>query len=351
MEKSRDWKSGNEEPRFIDIMLDDWFKRSFGEERNKRLLLALLNLLLPDKEIEDVTYMGTEHVSPLPGNKNVRIDVECVSKDGSRFMVEMQKEQQDYFAERMLYYSTFAVQKQENHGQDTYWFMPVYVIGLMNFRLHDEPGTVEYRYRLQREGSDEVMTNRLTYIFIELPNHRSMDDPAATRLDRFCYYLRSMASLRTRPDSNGDELIELLLDSADFTKFTPEERVKYQYEMTTERDRRNQETFKINKAREEERAKRNMEIAENLQALGMNAEFIEKAIGKSEEEVRAKHQNEITTERDRRNQETFKINKALAEERTRRNMEIAKNMLALGISVELIEKSTGLSEDTIKDLQ
>lgn len=277
MENSRDWKRGNEEPRFIDIMLDDWFKRSFGEERNKRLLLALLDLLLPDKEIEDVSYMGTEHVSPLPGNKNVRIDVECVSRDGSRFIVEMQKEQQEHFAERMLYYSTFAVQKQEASGDD-YGFMPVYVIALMNFREHDEPGTVEYRYRLQREGRDELMTDRLTYIFLELPNHRAMDDPEATRLDRFCYYLRTMASLRARPESSGDELIELLLDSADFTKFTPEERVKYQYDMTTERDRRNQEAFKVNKALEEGRAEgrqeRNLEIAKSMLAKGYAAEDI-----------------------------------------------------------------------------
>ena len=202
---------------------------------------------------------------------------------------------------------------------------------------------MEYRYRLQREGSDEVMTDRLTYIFIELPNHRSMDDPAATRLDRFCYYLRSMASLRTRPDSNGDELIELLLDSADFTKFTPEERVKYQYEMTTERDRRNQETFKINKALAEQREK----LVKSMQALGIDAELIEKAIEKSEKEVREKHQYEMTTERDRRNQETFKINKALE----KRNMEIAKNMLSKGYAAEDIADITGLPIDEIEKLR
>ena len=90
-----------------------------------------------------------------------------------------------------------------------------------------------------------------------------------------------MASLRTRPDSNGDELIELLLDSADFTKFTPEERVKYQYEMTTERDRRNQETFKINEAIKK--------IAKNLLAKGYPLEDIADATGISVEDLKNLH--------------------------------------------------------------
>ena len=90
-----------------------------------------------------------------------------------------------------------------------------------------------------------------------------------------------MASLRTRPDSNGDELIELLLDSADFTKFTPEERVKYQYEMTIERDRRNQETFKINKALAEQREK----FARSLLADGMSVEKVSQYTGLTESEI------------------------------------------------------------------
>lgn len=274
-------ETGNEGPRFIDIMLDDWFKRSFGEERNKRLLLALLNLILPERKICDVTYVGTEHVNPMPRMKNVRIDVECVSEDGSRFMVEMQKERQDYFTERMLYYSTYAVQKQEEHGDD-YGFMPVYVIGIMNFRLHEEPGIVEYRYRIRRDGSEELMTDKLTYIFLELPNHRAMDDPEATRLDRFCYYLRSMASLRVRPQSDGDELIEMLLDSADFTKFTPEERVKYQNDMTTERDIRNQMAYRERLGREE----RSIEIAKNLLAKGFSMDDIADVTGIGVEELK-----------------------------------------------------------------
>ena len=77
----------------------------------------------------------------------------------------------------------------------------------------------------------------------------------------------------------------MLLDSADFTKFTPEERVKYQYEMTTERDRRNQETFKINKVREEERAKRNVEIAKSMLAKGYSAEDIADITGLSIDEI------------------------------------------------------------------
>lgn len=81
------------------------------------------------------------------------------------------------------------------------------------------------------------MTDRLQYILLELPNSvRKANTPEATPMDNFCYALHQMEHLSEQPAELKQEIFRLLFDSAENTKFTPEERAKYQQDMTTERD-------------------------------------------------------------------------------------------------------------------
>ena len=94
------------------------------------------------------------------------------------------------------------------------------------------------------------MTPHLQYIFLELPNCRKALTPEATVLDNFCYALHNMEHLTDRPAELKAEIFKLLFDSAEIATFTPEEKVKYQEDMTTERDIRNQIAYAEEKGRE-----------------------------------------------------------------------------------------------------
>jgi len=85
----------------------------------------------------------------------------------------------------------------------------------------------------------ELMTDRIGYTFLEHPKVRTISDQS-TNLEKLCYALHNMTVLRSRPPEMAAEIFELLFDSAEFAKFTAEEKVKYEYDMTTERDIRNQ---------------------------------------------------------------------------------------------------------------
>ncbi len=89
--------------RYARIIMDDWFKRTFGTEPNKGLLIMLLKELIPEHDIKDLTYVQQEHINPFPGKKDALIDVECVDTDGTRFIVEMQVARQRFFYERSLF--------------------------------------------------------------------------------------------------------------------------------------------------------------------------------------------------------------------------------------------------------
>lgn len=87
--------------RYANILLDYWFKRSFGTESGKRLMILTLREILPYVDIQDITYGNKEHPNPFPDNHGVIFDIECVSSDNSRFIVEVQLARQSWFKERV----------------------------------------------------------------------------------------------------------------------------------------------------------------------------------------------------------------------------------------------------------
>lgn len=273
--------------RYARILLDDWFKRSFGTENRKRLLLLFLQELIPEHKIVNLTYANTEHINPFPGKKDVRIDVECTDQDGTRFIVEVQVAPQKHFRERAVINSSFAIQQQKDKGDDSYDFPTVYFVGLMDFSFHKDADRVDYRYMLRENTTGEIMTSRIQYIFLELPNSQNKAlTEKATVLDNFCYALHQMEHLTERPSGLKQEIFRLLFDSAEITNFTPEEKAKYQQDMTTERDIRNFITFAreegMEKGREEGREETRKLVTERLRERGFSEEEIQSILADKE---------------------------------------------------------------------
>ena len=273
--------------RYARIIMDDWFKRTFGTEPNKGLLIMLLKELIPEHDIKDLTYVQQEHINPFPGKKDALIDVECVDTDGTRFIVEMQVARQRFFYERSLFYSTFGIQQQvEKSSSMDYGFPPVYFVGFMDFSLHEGSDRVLYRYSLRENQTGEEMTGSLQFVFLELTNCRKALTPEATLLDNFCYALHNMEHLTDRPEELKEEIFKRLFKTAEIATFTPEERIKYENDMTTERDIQNYISYAREKGLEEGRAEGRMETARNMLADEISIDLVAKYTGLSIEQVK-----------------------------------------------------------------
>ena len=273
--------------RYARIIMDDWFKRTFGTEPNKGLLIMLLKELIPEHDIKDLTYVQQEHINPFPGKKDALIDVECVDTDGTRFIVEMQVARQRFFYERSLFYSTFGIQQQvEKSRSMDYGFPPVYFVGFMDFSLHEGSDRVLYRYSLRENETGEEMTGSLHFVFLELTNCRKALTPEATLLDNFCYALHNMEHLTDRPEELKEEIFKRLFKTAEIATFTPEERIKYENDMTTERDIQNYISYAREKGLEEGMEKGLLEAAKNMLAEGFSIDLVVKCTGLSIEQVK-----------------------------------------------------------------
>ena len=228
--------------RYADIMLDRWFKRSFKEYGNaNRLMLLFLQALIPERKIASLTYAPEESTNQNPDGKSVRVDVECVDENGQRFVVEVQRSEQHDFYDRAVFNSTFAVQRQLREGAGQFGFKPVYFIGIMRFSLHPESELFLYRYSLTEQQTGELMTDDLHYIFLEVGKCRP--DAEAPLIERVGYALNHIPALGDKPRGFDEEIFDLLFSSADLHNFAPEDKVKYVNDMTTERDIRNQIAF------------------------------------------------------------------------------------------------------------
>ena len=99
---------------YINPFTDFGFKRIFGEEENKDLLIDFLNELLRPQGIviDDLHYKPTARLPLSAEDRKVVFDLHCTNQRGDRFTVELQKAKQTHFKDRMLYYSSFTIVEQ-----------------------------------------------------------------------------------------------------------------------------------------------------------------------------------------------------------------------------------------------
>src|SRR3989339_1777886 len=98
---------------YVNPFTDFGFKKLFGEEVNKDLLIDFLNnLLLGEQQIKDLTYLKNEHLSSSDTERKAIFDLYCENERGEKFIVELQKAKQNFFKDRSVYYSTFPIQEQ-----------------------------------------------------------------------------------------------------------------------------------------------------------------------------------------------------------------------------------------------
>lgn len=128
------------EERYISLLTDFGFKRIFGTAPNKDLLISFLNSLFEGEQvITDVQYLNSEHVGDVFAERKAIFDVYCENENGEKFIVEMQNAFQQFFKDRSLFYSTFPIREQAPKGNDwNFKLKHVYTIALLNFDLKED---------------------------------------------------------------------------------------------------------------------------------------------------------------------------------------------------------------------
>ena len=219
--------------RYINPYTDFGFKKLFGTEMNKDLLISFLNALFNDstKEIEDVQYLNGENLGDGYGDRRSVFDVYCMTKDGSRFIVEMQKAEQAYFKDRSVYYSTTPIRQQAPKGEWDYRLDDVYTIGILNFEFpHNEYPADRYRHEIKLKDIEDnhVFYEKLTFIYLEMPKFVKTEDELVTMFDKWMFVLHNLYRLLERPKALQDRVFQKLFDQAEIARYSETERRQYE---------------------------------------------------------------------------------------------------------------------------
>lgn len=227
--------------KYINPLTDFGFKKLFGSEPNKVLLIDFLNQILPEKhKIEDLNYSRNEQMGLNELDRKAIFDLYCIGESGERFIVEIQKAKQNYFKDRSIYYSSFPIQEQAQKGDWDYKLDPVYTVGILDFIFDDHRSDEELLHLIELKNQNcEVFYDKLKFIYIELPKFKKKEEELETQFDKWLYVFRYLSQLQDRPQKLQDKIFEKLFEAAEIAKFTPEERDAYEESLKYYRDIKN----------------------------------------------------------------------------------------------------------------
>jgi predicted transposase/invertase (TIGR01784 family) len=292
--------------KFLDPKNDIAFKKIFGSEKNKDILIHFLNdILNPQDKIIDLEFLSTIQDPEIASKKQSIVDVLCRDSKGVQIIIEMQVAQTKGFEKRAQYYAAKAYSGQADKGGKYYSLKEIIFIAIADCVLF--PDKKEYK-------SDHIILDKNTYdhdlkdfsfTFIELPKFLKTKETQLETMEEKWIYFFKYADETSEEDLNkiigSDEIIKKAYEELNRFNWSEKEYIAYEREIKRIRDneavlelqldnaerkgRQEGEQIGIEKGRQEGEKNAAMKFAKGLKEDGMSMEKIMKLTGLSKEEI------------------------------------------------------------------
>lgn len=291
--------------KYVNPFTDFGFKKIFGEEASKPLLMDFLNALLPQtSKIVDLSFKNTEHLRQSDADRKAIYDIYCENEKGEKFIVELQKAKQNYFKERTIYYSTFPIKpnihfpspvgeggrrtdeaEQAEKGEWNYNLKAVYCIGVLDFTFDDyenEPERSEVVHTIKLKNQNgKTFYDKLTYIYLEMPNFKLTEKDLKSRLDKWLFFIRHLEDFQTIPAIFADEIFIKAFEKAELSKFGQTELDSYENSLKIYRDLKGV----IETAFDEGKIEGVLKVARAMKQKGIPKDDISELTGLTEDDI------------------------------------------------------------------
>ncbi len=238
-------------PTFADPKTDFIFKRIFGSEPHKHLLIKLLNTLLELDEgrlITALSYLGPEQKVPLPEMKLSVVDVKCVDQRGVRYVVEMQLFNVQGFEERVIYNASKAFTMQLRTAEDYRHLRGVVGVTICDFSLWPDPPAsgatrdapkvpMLSRWRMQEQHTGIPGLPQVQYVFLELSKYAAGPHPSEL-VDKWALFFREAENLEVIPPELDEEPFREAFEIARTAQLSEAEYEAYEQSKMAEQDAR-----------------------------------------------------------------------------------------------------------------
>ncbi|MBP7512171.1 MAG: PD-(D/E)XK nuclease family transposase [Bacteroidia bacterium] len=276
--------------KYLNPFTDFGFKKIFGEEASKPLLLDFLNALLPSADkIVDLNFKNSEQLGQTDLDRKAIYDIYCENENGEKFIVELQKAKQNYFKERTVYYSTFPIREQAEKGEWNYNLKAVYCIGILDFTFDDyetepEKNEVVHTIKLKNQHG-KTFYDKLTFIYLEMPNFKQAESQLKTRLDKWLYFIKNLEDFQSIPSIFTDEIFNKAFEKAELAKFGQTDLANYENSLKIYRDLKGVIDTAFDEGKIEGKLEGKVEMARAMKLDNEPSEKIMRYTGLSKDEI------------------------------------------------------------------
>ena len=276
--------------KFINPFSDFGFKKIFGSEVSKDLIISFLNGVLHEEVIVNITFRNVELLGMKQEQGKVVFDIFCENEKGEIFVVEMQKARQKFFSDRILYYASFAIQQQtmiarektkkdKKNGDKKQWeynINKVYIICILNYVM-DKSYPEKYRWdvvRMERELKIPF-SETLNEVYLEMPKFVLPLSECKSIYLKWLYVLNNIDIMERLPEELNNQIFKKLKSIVEIERMSANERLEYELSMAAERDMLGALDAKYEDGREEGIK----EVALKMKQSGMSISEIIKLTG------------------------------------------------------------------------
>lgn len=268
---------------FADIKNDIAFRKIFGNENKKIILISFLNAVMKLKGkdvIEDVEILNPYQLPVIKNLKASIIDVKARDKKGKTYIIEMQVAEPDGLDKRLLYYASKEYSQQIESGEFYTKLKPVIFIGIFDFKFTERGGYLSHHSVCDVENGERTIKD-MDFYFVELPKFTKPLEELVEITDKWIFFIKEAENLTVIPENVDDEGLKEAYQDANKHAWEKEELEAYDYAAMREQDERG----KVELA--EKRGKNQMQIEAILgfNRIGLSSDKIAEALNIPLEQV------------------------------------------------------------------
>jgi predicted transposase/invertase (TIGR01784 family) len=266
--------------KYINPYTDFGFKKLFGEEGNKDLLIDFWNQLLPEHhQIANLNFRNGESLADLLEERKAIFDIHCQAISGERFIVEMQKAKVKYFKDRSLFYVTFPIRDQAQQGDWNFKLASIYFVAILDFEYDEEEERRKFRRDVALKDQDgEIFFDKLHFKFLQMPLFNKKENELENKFDKWCYFLKNLENFDQIPSILNEPIFQKAFTTAELARLSVEQRDRYEQSLIQYRDLKSVIETAVEEAVEETV----IVIAKSAILEGADSKFIAKITGLSE---------------------------------------------------------------------
>lgn len=220
----------------INPRVDFAFKKLFGSEENKDLLISLINAIVSEEDqVADVELKNPYNLAAYRAGKMSILDIKARSRDGRWFNIEMQISEDYHFDKRAIYYWAKLVTEQLSEGMMFKELKKTISINILDFNFVPDTEELHNLYKIinTATGKDDRLHDVFELHYVELKKFTKPYHQISSALDRWSTFFTKAHQLdkaHVPEELAGDSAIVKAITAVD-RMFDEEERQVYEVRM------------------------------------------------------------------------------------------------------------------------